>query len=190
MAPNNRPERNEAAEYYFRYIDLVPDGDICDTLRTQHEEILAFLEKVPTERVEYRYGPDKWSTLEVLSHINDTERLFTFRAFWFARGFESALPSFEQEIAAAHAGAAARSWNSHVDEFGAIRASTLALFASLPPEAWSRRGIASDRPFTVRALAYLAAGHAIHHVKILRERYLTGPVGSEAARAVVTHSRG
>ena len=94
-----------------------------------------------------------------------------FRAFWFARGFDSPLPSFDQNTAMSAADADARSWRSHIDEFRAVRAATLAFFRNLPEEAWTRRGIASDNPFTVRALAYLAAGHVTHHCRILRERY-------------------
>ena len=104
--------------------------------------------------------------------MNDTERLFVFRALWFARGFDSPLPSFDQNLAVSMAGADDRSWDSHVEEFRAVRVATLAFFQGLPADAWTRRGIASGNPFTVRALAYISAGHAAHHVKILRERYL------------------
>jgi hypothetical protein len=107
----------------------------------------------------------------VLGHLNDTERLFVARAFWFARGFDAALPSFDQNIAMRASGADERSWASHVDEFRAIRGATLVLFEQLPAEAWLRRGVASDNPFTVRALAFIAAGHVVHHTTILRERY-------------------
>ena len=115
---------------------------------------------------------DKWTVRELLNHINDTERLFVARAFWFARGFDSPLPSFDQLVAATAAEADARAWSTHVEEFTTIRAATLTFFENLPADAWMRRGIASDNPFTVRALAYLAAGHVIHHAAILRSRYL------------------
>jgi hypothetical protein len=167
-----RPERTEAAEYFFTYIDLVPDGDICATLNAQLPGTLAVLARVPADRIDYRYQPDKWSIRELLAHVNDTERLFAFRAFWFARGFDSPLPSFDQGIAARHAGADRRSWSSHVEEFRSIRTSTLYFFGGLPADAWLRHGIASDNPFSVRALAYLAAGHLMHHMAVLRDRYL------------------
>jgi hypothetical protein len=167
-----RPERAEAAEYYFNYIELVPDGDIRAILETQLSDMAALLDHVTPDRVDYRYAPDKWSTREVLGHVNDTERLFALRAFWFARGFDSPLPSFDQHVAMRHSGAADRPWRSHVDEFTALRASTVLFFRHLPSAAWLRRGIASDNPFTVRALAYVGAGHVIHHMNILRERYL------------------
>jgi hypothetical protein len=166
------PDRSEAAEYYFTYIDKVGSGDICRILEAQLPETLALLQGISEERSLHRYAPDKWSIREVMGHVNDTERMFVFRAMWFARGFDSPLPSFDQNVAIRSAGAEARTFRSHVDEFRAIREATLAFFAHLPPDAWMRRGIASDNPFTVRALAYITAGHVTHHMRILREKYL------------------
>jgi hypothetical protein len=167
-----RPVRGEAAEYYFKYIDLVPDGDICTILEAQRGEALACFRRIPEKRSGHRYAPDKWSISEVVAHLNDCERLFAFRAFWFARGFDSPLPSFDQEVANTHAAAQARSFSSHVDEFDSLRGATLDFYRHLSPNAWQRRGIASDNPFTVRALAFIGAGHVIHHTRILEERYL------------------
>jgi hypothetical protein len=166
-----RPARSEAADYYFTYIDLVPDGDICALLRAQGGETLAMCHAIGEPQSLHRYAPDKWSIREVLGHINDCERMFVFRALWFARGFDTPLPSFDQHVAVRAAGSDAQAWARHVDEFRSIRAATLAFFEHLPPEAWDRRGVASDNPFTVRALAYIAAGHVIHHLRLLRERY-------------------
>ncbi len=106
-----------------------------------------------------------------MCHVNDTERLFAFRAFWFARGLESPLPSFDQDAAVPLAGADERSWASHIEEFQTVRAATLTLFRNLPDDAWTRRGVASGNPFTVRALAYICAGHVAHHVGVLKDRY-------------------
>jgi hypothetical protein len=168
------PERSEAAEYYFTYINQVPAGDICETLRAQLAETSRLLEGISEEQSLYRYAPGKWSIRQVVGHLNDTERLFVFRALWFARGFDSPLPSFDQDVAVSTAAADERSWRSHVDEFRAVRAGTSAFFDTLPADAWVRRGIASGNPFTVRALAYIAAGHVTHHATILRNRYLQG----------------
>jgi DinB superfamily len=167
-----RPDRSETADYYFTYIDQVGAGDICDILDAQAPETLALLRKIDEQGSTYRYAPDKWSIRDVIGHVNDAERLFVFRAFWFARGFDHPLPSFDQDVAVTFAGANDRSWDSHIDEFAAIRAASAAFFRSLPADAWTRRGIASDKPFTVRALAYITAGHVAHHVRILNERYL------------------
>jgi hypothetical protein len=172
MDPHGRPQRTEAADYYFTYIDLVPDGDIRELLESQLSEMTTLLDQVPLERIDYRYAPGKWSIREVVGHLNDTERLFAFRAFWFARGFDSPLPSFDQHIAMQQSASGDRPWRSHVDEFRSLRASTVLFFRHLPPEAWLRRGTASDNPFTVRALAYVGVGHVMHHANILRERYL------------------
>jgi DinB superfamily len=167
-----RPARDETIEYYHPYIDLVPDGDICEILDHQSQETLSFLETIHEARATHRYAPDKWSVAEVLGHINDCERLYTMRAFWFARAMESPLPSFDGDRALTTSKSADRPWSTHVAEFASIRTSTIAFFRYLPPDAWLLRGIASDSPFSVRALAYIAAGHVIHHTRILKARYL------------------
>jgi DinB superfamily len=172
LSMTRRPDRTEAADYYFTYIDQVPTGGICEILETQSAETLALLRAISAEQSLHRYAPDKWSIRQVISHVNDAERVFTLRALWFARGFDAALPSFDQNVAISAADADERSWASHVDEFAAVRHATLALFQHLPAHAWDRRGIASGNPFTVRALAYISAGHVTHHMTILRERYL------------------
>lgn len=172
--PRQRPERSEANDYYFRYIDLVQGTDVCAVLEAQLEATLALLGRFTDAGSRHRYGAGKWSVREAAGHVNDTERLFVSRAFWFARGFDTELPSFDQNIAVAASGADERAWESHVGEFRAVREATIALFRNLPAAAWSRRGVASGFPFTVRALAYLAAGHVEHHNAILRTAYLPG----------------
>jgi len=166
------PGRDEAAPYYFRYIDRIPACDIVERLDSQLDETLQLLSSIPEEKSVHRYAPEKWSIRQLLNHVNDTERVFLYRAFWFARGNETPLPSFDQDSAAKEAGANDISWADHKDELRAVRLSTVSFFRNLAPDAWMRRGIASDNPFTVRALAYIAAGHLDHHVGILRERYL------------------
>jgi len=172
MTTIDPPERTEAAEYYFTYIDQVPRGDIRAILHTQLGETMEVLRRIPEERSLHRYAPGKWSIREVVGHLNDTERLFVFRALWFARGFDTPLPSFDQNVAIATAGADGRPLSDHISEFESLRAATVAFFQHLPEEAWARRGIASGNPFSVRALAYIGAGHVAHHLRILRERYL------------------
>jgi len=167
-----RPQPNEAASYYSTYIDRVTSDDIVAVLTTQLDETKAFLSAISEEQSLHRYAPDKWSMRQLLGHVNDTERVFMFRALWFARGFEDPLPSFDQEIGFKAAESDQVSWASHIEEFRAIRLSTLAFFRNLPGEAWLRSGIASGNSVTVRALAYIVAGHVSHHVNILRERYL------------------
>ncbi|MEP6920710.1 MAG: DinB family protein [bacterium] len=167
-----RPAPNEADSYYSRYIERVAGEDVMTALEKQLDETVAFLSSISEEQSLHRYAPDKWSIRQLLNHVNDTERVFALRALWFARGFPDALPSYDQEISAASARADDFSWASHVDDFRAVRAGTLTLFRNMPEEAWLRIGIASGNPFTVRALAYITAGHVSHHISVLRERYL------------------
>jgi hypothetical protein len=174
-----RPARGEAEDYYFGYIDQVPGNLVLPVLASQLGEMLALFDGISEEQSLLRYAPDKWTIRQALNHVSDTERLIVFRAFWFARGFDSPLPSFDQDIAVTAAAANNQQWRTLVEDFRAVRAATLTFFRSLPLEAWDRRGLASDNPFTVRALAYFVAGHAIHHNRILRGRYL-GPSRADA----------
>ena len=167
-----RPKPTEAAAYYFRYIDRVSGDEPVAVLSSQLDEMEAMCSTISEEKSLHRYAPDKWSIRQVLNHLTDTERVMASRAFWFARGFDSALPSFDQEVAVAGAEADRLPWAVHVGEFQQVRRSTIALFKNLPDEAWSRSGIASDNTFSVRALAWLIAGHQAHHLDLLRERYL------------------
>ena len=166
-----RPEKSEASPYFFRYIDRISDDDVLGVLDRQSQEILAFLGGFSEERSRHRYAPGKWSVRQVWNHVNDVERLFLFRALWFARGLAGGLPGFEQDTAAAAARADEVAWARHLEEFREIRRATVAFFRNLPDEAWSRTGIASGFPFTVRACAYIVAGHASHHAWVLEERY-------------------
>jgi hypothetical protein len=167
-----RPQASEAAPYYFTYIDQVVGDDILPIIEQQLDDSLALFAEISDQASLYRYAPDKWSIRQVLNHITDTERAFAFRALWFARGFDAALPGYDQNIAASGAAADRISWSDHVEEFRRVRLSTISLFHNMPQEAWMRSGIASDNLFTVRAMAFIIAGHVAHHLAILRERYL------------------
>jgi uncharacterized damage-inducible protein DinB len=164
-----RPDPTDAAPYYFTYINQVTGDDPLAALEAQLNEPL--LSAISEEKSLHRYAPDKWSIRQVLNHVTDTERAFAFRALWFARGFETPLPSYDQTVSAAGARADQVSWAAHVEEFRRVRLATISLFDNLPAEAWTRSGIASDNRFTVRALAYIIAGHFAHHVGVVRERY-------------------
>ena len=167
-----RPQQGEAASYYFTYIDQVKVDNPLEAIETQLDEYLPLLSRISEQKSQHRYSPDKWSVRQLLNHVTDTERAFVFRALWFARGFDTPLPGYDQNIAAAGAEADAISWAAHVDEFKNVRLATMSFFRNLPAEAWMRKGIASDNPFTVRALAFITAGHVTHHMRILQERYL------------------
>jgi hypothetical protein len=167
-----RPAPNEAAPYYFGYINRVSGDDILRTLQSQLDETLPFLRGITEEKSLYRYAPEKWSIRQMWGHVNDTERVFLMRALWFARKFQTALPSFDQEIAVANANSDEVPWARHVEEFREIRLATISFFRNLPEEAWTRTGTASGNPFSVRACAFIVAGHVTHHTRVLHEKYL------------------
>lgn len=167
-----RPQDAEAAPYYFTYINQVTGDNAVGAIEGQLEEALTFFSDVSEARSLYRYAPEKWSIRQVLNHITDTERAFAFRALWFARGFDAPLPSYDQNVAASAAGADRIAWAAHGEEFRRVRLATISLFCNMPAEAWTRTGIASNNRFSVRALAFIIAGHVTHHVSILRNRYL------------------
>jgi hypothetical protein len=166
------PQADEAAPYYFRYIDLVSNGNVLQVLRSQMDEALSLFSGISEEKSLHRYQPDKWSIREVLSHINDAERVFSYRALSFARGDGGPLPSFDEKAWAPNAHADDHTWTSHVEDFQSVRLSTLTMMRNFSPEAWMRRGVASDNSITVRAQAFIIAGHVTHHLSVLREKYL------------------
>jgi hypothetical protein len=167
-----RPAEGEAAPYYFSYIKQVAGDDALAVIESQLHESLELFAGISEEISLRRYAPDKWSIRELLNHVTDTERAFAFRALWFARGFATPLPGYDQNVAASGAAADRVPWSAHVEEFRAVRQSTISLFRNMPVEGWTRSGIASDNLVSVRAMAFIIAGHLAHHAAILRERYL------------------
>lgn len=167
-----RPASSEYAPYYSGYVGAVPDGDLLTLLERQGRETVKLLRGVNEKKSQYRYAPGKWTIREVAGHVSDAERVFTYRALRFARGDATPLASFDENAWGAATNADMRPLADHIEELAAIRAATLALFRGLSEEQFARSGIASGHQITVRALAYITAGHERHHVKILRERYL------------------
>lgn len=167
-----KPATDEYAPYYGKYTSLVPDGDILATLTQQIDATLALLRALPEEQGNHRYAPEKWSIKEVIGHLIDAERIFAYRALRIARGDTTPLPGFEQDGYITNGNFDVRQLADLAAEFETVRQSTLFLLRHLTDEAWLRRGVASDNPVTVRALAYMMAGHELHHVEILRSRYL------------------
>jgi len=170
-APGN-PDSTEYAPYYGRYVGLVTGPDILDSLAHQAVSTEAFLKALPPSKSEFRYAPGKWSVKEVVAHVIDSERVFAYRALSFARGDAAQLPGFEQEDWMKALSLENVSIESLIDEYKDVRGSTVHLFGHLSPDAWKRRGTASGNPVTVRALAYIIAGHELHHLKVLREKYM------------------
>lgn len=174
MSPGvgGRPATSEHAPYYGRYIEQVADGDVLETLERQMRDTRALLAGVPAARETFRYAPDKWSLREVVGHLIDVERTFTLRALWFARGAGSPLPSLEQDEWAAASNAGGRALSELMDEWAAVRDSGVRMFRGFDAEAWSRAGVASGFPFTVRSIPWIIAGHEVHHRRLIAERYL------------------
>lgn len=166
-----RPASGEYAQFYHGYVSAVPDGDLLESLARQGEDTAALLSAVDEERSRFRYAPGKWSIREVAGHMADAERVFTYRALTFARGDTVQLPSFEETAWARVSSADRRALAAHVHELRAVRAATLALFRGFTDVEVGRTGTASSNLVSVRALAWITAGHERHHVKILRERY-------------------
>ncbi|MGH7502521.1 MAG: DinB family protein [Longimicrobiales bacterium] len=168
-----RPADNEYNEYYGRYIERVPNGDIVVILRGQIEKTCGLIEKAGDAKAGHAYAPGKWTVREVIGHLADGERIFAYRALRFAREDQTPLPGFDQNVYVPTGRFEKRSLASLVDEFRAVRAASVALYDSFDADAWSKGGHASDMPVTVRALAWLTAGHELHHRALLAERYFT-----------------
>jgi hypothetical protein len=170
--PVRRPRPDEVGAYYFRYIDLVPEGDVLAELERGMEETRALLGRFGEARGGHRYQPGKWSVKEVAGHLIDGERVFAYRALRIARGDATPLPGFEQDDYVAAAGSDRRRLADIVDELAHLRAANLLLFRSLQTADWEHRGTASDNPFVACAFPYIIAGHETHHRRVLAERYL------------------
>lgn len=168
-----RPETSEYATFYAGYVEKVPETDILAVLSNQAAEIRELAGGLDEERGSYSYAEGKWSINELLAHMTDAERVFGYRAFRIAHGDQTPLASFDQDTYVANGRANERLIESLINEFRLVRESNILVFERLKDEEWMRTGIASDWPVTVRALAFIMAGHARHHLAILRERYLS-----------------
>lgn len=170
LAGTGRPDSNEYAPYYGKYIALVPEGNILVTLEKQMPDTLALL--APREADgDFRYAPGKWSVKEALGHVIDTERVFSYRALRIARNDKTPLAGFEQDDYVKYGPFAQCSLAALLEEFSSVRQATVALFRRLDEGAWGRRGTASNNEVTVRALAYMIAGHELHHRGIFQQKY-------------------
>ena len=167
----DRPESSEYAPFYAGYVARVPEDDILSVLQRQGEQIRDLARSLPAAKETYRYADGKWSIREVLGHLIDGERVFGYRAFCFSRGEQAPLPSFDENQYVAAAGADTIPLAELGSEFAAVRASNLAFLRRLSAAEAARVGTASGKPISVRALAYIMAGHPRHHVAVLRERY-------------------
>jgi hypothetical protein len=170
--PIARPGPGEYAPGHAAYVAAVPDGDVLAMLKKQNGETTRLLSRIGEKRSRHRYAPGKWSIREVIGHLIDAERVFTYRALTFARADRTPLPGFDENMWASASNADSRTLKSLLDELKSVRSATIALFKGFTGEELARTGIASGNPVSVRGLLYVTTGHERHHVRILRERYL------------------
>jgi len=171
MSEPERPSNDEYDPYYATYIGLIKDAGVLAVLRQQQSTTESWIRSLTADQASTRYAPDKWSVKEVLGHMCDTERIFAYRSLCIARGESQSLPGMDQDVYARVADFDSRSVESQAEEYAAVRAATLALFESLDVEAWDRSGVANGVAISVRALAFIIAGHERHHMTLLRDRY-------------------
>jgi len=169
---NTRPEKTEYAEFYANYVSLVNEIDIVSALQNQPDELKDLLADVSAEKENFRYAENKWSVKELLGHIVDGERVFSYRALRISRGDETPLAGFEENFYVANSNFGNSNVADLLEEFSLLRQSNVLLFKNLTDQMWLRSGTASNALVSVRALAFIMVGHVSHHTKILRERYL------------------
>jgi len=172
--PSGRPQPDEFAPFYGRYIDLLPDADIVETLETGIEATVSMLEGLSEQDAAFRYAPGKWSIKEVVVHLADTERIMVYRALRIARGDRTPMPGFDENAYAAASGADDRRLADLLAELAAVRRATVLLCRGLGAPVWNATGRANDAEVSVRALAWIVAGHERHHRGLLHARYLAG----------------
>ncbi len=166
-----RPESHEYQGYFERYIAYVGDEDILAVMADQIDEVARVFGSLSTEKQHFRYAADKWTVLEVLGHMLDSERVFGFRALSFARGEQASLPGFDEQAYMLHANHNDTALEQLLEEFVYTRKSHVLMFDHLKPDAWLRVGTANNNAISVRALAFIMVGHIRHHLTILNERY-------------------
>ena len=171
--PDQKPTANEHSPAQAKYVSLV-HTPVMDALRTQRDFMRTLSASISEEQASYRYAPEKWTVREVIGHIADAERVYQYRALALARGETFELPPWDPDRYVEEAGFDTRTIPDLIDEVLVVREATLTFFEHLPREAWSRSGMLAGNPLSVRALAYIAAGHLQRHVDVLRERYAIG----------------
>ena len=170
--PVPKPDPESYATYYQVYVNELAGEDLIKALTDGYHDFRKLVSAVSEERLNYSYAEGKWTIKEVLLHVMDAERIFAYRALRFARKDNNALLGFDDDEYAMNSDAAARSGQSIIDEYSALRLSTIELFKNMSNDMYQREGVASGNPMTVSALGYIIAGHEVHHLRVIRERYL------------------
>lgn len=167
----SRPENNEYKPYFSTYVNLVPEGDLIQILDKQVDETISLLKDLTDDQSHYRYGPDKWTIKEMIGHVADTERIMGYRMLCIARGDTASLPGFDDKVYAINGDFNRLTMGELLENLAVVRKSTILLLKQFTPEAWLRKGNANNSEVTVRALAYIVAGHELHHRRIIKDRY-------------------
>ncbi|MGK2960848.1 MAG: DinB family protein [Gemmatimonadaceae bacterium] len=167
-----KPADDEFAPFYAGYVKRAPDGDVVETMDLQLDETLTLLRSLPESMGDHTYAPGKWSIREIIGHLSDAERVFSYRALRFSRGDTAPVEGFDEDMYVANAAFGRRTLDDLLGEFEHLRRSSIHLFGGLTRGAFSMRGTASGKEITVRALAFVLPGHEAHHLDVLRTRYL------------------
>jgi hypothetical protein len=175
-----RPAPSEYPDFFSRYVARVPEADVLSVLEAQPAQVRAALAAFAGDRSTHRYAPGKWSVRQVVGHFTDAERVFGYRAMRFARGDATPLPGFEENDFAEKAGHEDRELDSLLDEFESLRRSHVLMLRGLKDEAWERVGNAAGRPVSLRAQAFIMAGHVRHHLSVIETRY-AAPAAADAS---------
>ena len=166
-----RPAPTDYADFYANYVSLVTEDDVLTAIQTQSSEMQKLMASIDDARGSYRYAEGKWSVKEVFGHVIDAERVFGYRALCIARGDQNSLPGFDEQLYMSNANFDDWKIGDLGELYALTRRANIVFFRNLPDEAWDRRGTANDSLVTVRALAFIIAGHERHHLQVLRERY-------------------
>lgn len=174
VSPLTRPSDREYAPFYKRYVSAVEGDDVLAVLESQIDSFRRLPQALPPDRETFRYEEGKWTLREVIGHVNDAERVFGYRLFCIARGEQRSLPAFDEGDYVRNGNANSRPIAELCDEFILLRRVNLGFIRSLDETGWTRTGIANDAEVSVRALVFILAGHAAHHLQVLRDRYGAG----------------
>ena len=167
-----RPDLSRVPQHYHGYINQVKQDDLMTAFDKQSKKMLRFFKNIPEDKQDYAYAEGKWTLKELLQHIIDAERVFSYRALTFSRNDKNNLPSFDENEWTSESNATDRNWNDLLEEFKALRKSTEYLFSSFSNEQLERSGTSNNNSNYVLGLGFIVVGHVTHHIKIIKEKYL------------------
>ena len=167
-----RPDLSRVPAFYHNYINQVPQDDLLEAFNAQTPAFIQFIENIPADKYDYRYADGKWTIRELLQHVIDAERIFSYRALRFARKDPTFLPGFDENAYADNANADKRDWKNLVDEFKAVRMSSEYLFASFDDDQLDATGTSNNNSIYVLGIGFIVVGHSVYHMNVIKERYL------------------